>query len=122
MNFDCTNNVTEYEALVHGLLFLKDRKAKRVYIFGDSKLIINQVKGTYQTKHTRMRAYRNEVLDILGNLFLEYNFMLISIFKNTIADSLATAASGYQPFAFPISKVEKRTKNIPSISDNVKHW
>lgn len=95
LNFDCTNNVTEYEALMHGLLSLKDRKAKMVDIFGDSELVINQVKGTYQTKHLRMRAYRNEVLDILGNFFLEYNLMLISRSNNTIVDSLATAASVY---------------------------
>jgi len=69
-----------------------------------------------------MRAYKNEVFDILGNFFLEYNLMLISRFKNIIVDSLATATSGYQPFPIPNSVVEKGTKNRPSITDNVKHW
>jgi len=122
LNFDCTNNDVEYEALVNGLLLLKYMKAKKVNIFGDSEFIINQVKGTYQTKHSRMRAYMNEVLDILGNFFLEYNLMLISRLKNTITDSLDTTTSGYQPFPFPVSVVEKGTKNRPSIPDNVKHW
>jgi len=82
-------------------------KAKKVNIFGDSKLIINQVKGIYQTKHLRMRTYRNEVLDILGNLFLEYNLMSIYKLKNIIVDSLAITRSGYQPLPFPIFVVEK---------------
>ncbi len=58
-----------YEALVHGLLLLKGKKEKKVRIFCDSELVINQVKGIYQTKHLRMRSYRNEVLDLLGNFF-----------------------------------------------------
>jgi len=41
LNFDCNNNVVEYEALIIGLLLLKDMKAKRVNIFGDSELVIN---------------------------------------------------------------------------------
>ena len=47
LNFDSTNNVAEYEALVHGLLLLKGKKAKKVKIFGDSELVITQVKGIY---------------------------------------------------------------------------
>lgn len=49
--FDYTNNVVEYEALVLGLKMLKVLKTKKVYIYGDYKLIINKVKGIYQTKH-----------------------------------------------------------------------
>lgn len=43
--FECTNNVAEYEALIPGLNILKKFKAKKVYICGDSELIINQVNG-----------------------------------------------------------------------------
>ena len=41
--FDCTNNVTEYEALVLGLRVLKNINAKTIYIYGDSKLVIKKV-------------------------------------------------------------------------------
>ena len=63
--FDCTSNVVEYEALVLGLKFLKNMNAKKIYIFGDSELVINQVKRSYQAKHPRLRSYRNLVLDLL---------------------------------------------------------
>ena len=42
--FDCTNNVVEYEALILGLDILKRMQAKTIHIYGDSKLVINQVK------------------------------------------------------------------------------
>ena len=45
--FDCTNNVAEYEALILGIKTLKELKVKNVFIYGDSELIINQVKGVY---------------------------------------------------------------------------
>ena len=33
--FECTNNVTKYEALIPGLNILKKLKEKKVYIYGD---------------------------------------------------------------------------------------
>ena len=34
---------------------------KNVFIYGDSELIIDQVKGVYHAKHPRMRSYENLV-------------------------------------------------------------
>jgi ribonuclease HI len=65
--FDCTNNMAEYEALVLGLKALKEMGAKKIVVHGDSELIINQVKGIYQSKHPRLRAYRNTCLTFLKN-------------------------------------------------------
>ena len=53
--FDCTKNVAEYKALILGLRALKDLQAKRINIYGDSKLVIKQVQGIYQAKHPRLR-------------------------------------------------------------------
>ena len=77
LTFECTNNVVEYEALLLGLNALKDLGAKRVQVMGDSKLVINQVNDSYQTKHPRMRAYRNEVWDMFGNYFIEHKIRVI---------------------------------------------
>ena len=38
--FSCTNNLAEYEALILGLQILKKLEAKRVYIYGDSELVL----------------------------------------------------------------------------------
>ena len=36
---------------------MKDMQAKKVYIYGDSELVLRQVIGTYHAKHPRMREY-----------------------------------------------------------------
>ena len=43
LDFKCTNNVDEYEALILGLKALKDLQAQRIDIRGDSELVIRQV-------------------------------------------------------------------------------
>ena len=40
LNFQCTNNIAKYEALMLGLQLLKKLGAKRISIRGDSELII----------------------------------------------------------------------------------
>ena len=65
LNFQCTNNTVEYEALMLGLKLLKKVGAKQIMVRGDSELIIKQTKGEYATKHPCLRAYRNVVLDAL---------------------------------------------------------
>ena len=65
LNFQCTNNIAEYEALMLGLKLLKKVGAKQIMVRGDSELIIKQIKGEYVAKHPRLRAYRNVILDAL---------------------------------------------------------
>ena len=38
--FSCTKNIAEYEALLLGFQILKGMQAKRVYIYGDSDLLL----------------------------------------------------------------------------------
>jgi len=44
LEFEATNNVAEYEALLLGLQFAKDLKIKLLSIKGDSDLVIMQIK------------------------------------------------------------------------------
>ncbi|XP_050915606.1 uncharacterized protein LOC127130681 [Lathyrus oleraceus] len=43
--FDCTNNMEEYEACIYGLEATVDLRIKIFEVYGDSALIISQVKG-----------------------------------------------------------------------------
>lgn len=71
---DMTNNEAEYEALIAALKGLIERveQADRssqdfsVEIRGDSKLVLNQVSGTWKAKDDRMRALRNRVRSLLS--------------------------------------------------------
>ena len=49
LNFRCTNNMVEYEALLLGLKLVKKLGATRVSVLGDSDLIIQQIKGKFLT-------------------------------------------------------------------------
>jgi hypothetical protein len=65
LNFQCTINIVEYEDLMLDLKLLKNIGAKQIMVRGDFELIIKKIKGEYETKHSRLRAYRNIVLDAL---------------------------------------------------------
>jgi hypothetical protein len=45
LHFCATNNMVEYEALVNGVSIAAELGVQRLYIHGDSKLIVNQVMG-----------------------------------------------------------------------------
>ena len=70
LDFECAANDVEYEALILGLNILKDLGAKRIAVYGNSELIVNQLNGTYQTKHPKMRSYRNEVWHLFVKFLL----------------------------------------------------
>jgi len=90
--FECTNNTAEYEACIIGLEAALELKAKKLEVFGDSLLIICQVKGEWQTKDEKLKLYQNYLLR-LANEFEEIKFTHISRDKNQFADALATLAS-----------------------------
>ncbi|KAM1305568.1 hypothetical protein ACFX2F_023088 [Malus domestica] len=52
-----TNNQVEYEALIIGLGILMELGAIEVEVFGDSKLVINQLNGEYKCRHITMAGY-----------------------------------------------------------------
>ena len=94
LHFKCTNNITEYEAFILGLNLLKKLGARRIDVHGDSDLIIKQVNGEYTAKQPRLRAYRNDAMDLLKT-FVEYELVFVPRIQNAIANGLACIASSY---------------------------
>jgi hypothetical protein len=64
LDFKTTNNIEEYEAFLLGLNSSKEIGIKGLKVFGDTELIIQQVNSTFQEKHVRLKAYRDEVWKI----------------------------------------------------------
>jgi ribonuclease HI len=122
LEFEATNNVAEYEALVLGLRVAKDMGIEELSVFGDAELIVHQIKNIYQAKHPRLRTYRNEVWDLIDNFFLAFNISFIPREENTMADSLVVSASHFRVPLPPKLKYDVEVKYRPSIPDNVKHW
>ena len=49
--FYYTNNMVEYEACIMGLEEALDLRIKIIDVYGDSALVINQIKGEWDTRH-----------------------------------------------------------------------
>ena len=119
--FDCTNNETEYEALITDLKILKKLGARRIAVYGDSELVIKKIKGEYQDNHPRMRQYRNASLDIL-RMFSKYTLKVVPWLKNLMVDSLTTVASNFRSIIFSNKNFEIHIKHRLAIPNNLKFW
>jgi len=47
----CSNNVSEYNALLIGMQLADEIGVKHLEAYGDSKLIVNRVRGEYEVRH-----------------------------------------------------------------------
>jgi ribonuclease HI len=96
LEFECTNNTTEYEALVQGLKKAIDLNVKELKVFGDSKIIIRQVRNMIHCNSPHLKNYQQEVHRLIER-FEVFNITAIPRAKNTLSDSLATTASRVSP-------------------------
>jgi ribonuclease HI len=72
IHFPTTNNITEYEALLHGPRVAKEIGVQHIMCCGDSDLVAQQVAGTYKARNEVMAAYRDKV-DEMVKSFLGYD-------------------------------------------------
>jgi ribonuclease HI len=121
LNFQCTNNIVEYEALMLILRLLKRVGAKQIMVRGDSELIIKQIKGEYAAKHPHLRDYRNVVLDAL-RCFTEFDLQVMLRGQNILADGLATSAATCKIHFRSTRPYTVEVKCRPTIPDNIRYW
>ncbi|XP_059658518.1 uncharacterized protein LOC132304825 [Cornus florida] len=57
LDFKCTNNQVEYEALIIGLEILLELKVDKVQIIGDSNLILSQLSEEYRCLNWHLRTF-----------------------------------------------------------------
>ena len=57
LKFPATNNEAEYEGILTGLRLEKALEVKNLLVQSDSKLVVEQFKGEYETKEERMQKY-----------------------------------------------------------------
>ena len=67
LEFECTNNIVEYEALLIGLKRAQRMGIKNIRVIGDSDLIVLQVKNAYEAKNKCLREYRDTVQDTINS-------------------------------------------------------
>ena len=88
-----TNNVAEYLGCFHGVQACIQEGIKNVTIYGDSKLVIEQVSGRWKVKSDNIRPIYNEIKKVLDSKPFEHiEFKHIKRNKNKRADQLANEA------------------------------
>ena len=50
LEFITTNNTAEYESLLLDFKAAKDLGIQQIYVYGDSELVVQQVRNNYQVK------------------------------------------------------------------------
>jgi ribonuclease HI len=94
LEFACTNNQVEYESLLYGLEYLRDMGERDVDVFGDSNLIVQQIRGDSQCLDGMLNSYRDRCLDII-KVFDMFSIQHIPREENSRANWLVQQASGY---------------------------
>jgi ribonuclease HI len=86
-----TNNVAEYRALLLGVQLAKELSADEVEFIGDSKLIVEQVKGNWKVKQEHLRPLHTKSRDALRDL-PKWTIRHVKRDENIRADELLNAA------------------------------
>ncbi|XP_012468742.1 uncharacterized protein LOC105786813 [Gossypium raimondii] len=91
LDFDCTNNMAEYEACIMGIRAVIEREIKVLEVYGDSALVIYQLKGKWEARDPKLISYRKLVLELIEE-FDDITFCYLPRDENQMADALATLA------------------------------
>jgi ribonuclease HI len=94
LEYFCSNNQAEYEALLFGLEILESMDVKHVEAFGDSLLVVHQVSRKYKCLDGSVNTYLDKCLDIIAR-FDELSIHLICRHENSKTNDLTQQASGY---------------------------
>jgi ribonuclease HI len=122
LEFECTNNISEYEALLQGLRKALDMHIQNLTVFGDSEIVVRQVRNSIHYLSPHLKCYQSEVWSLI-NKFFSFNINSIPRLNNTEADLLANVASkllpaeGLSPNAFSVELLFR-----PSVPDNITNW
>jgi ribonuclease HI len=122
LEFECTNNTAEYEALLQGLRKELDMNIQNLTVFGDSEIIVRQVRDSIHCLSLHLKSYQSEVWNLM-NKFSTFNINSIPRLNNSEADLLANIASKL----FPTEGLSLNAFSVellfrPSVPDNITNW
>ncbi|KAI5332367.1 hypothetical protein L3X38_022496 [Prunus dulcis] len=115
LDFQCTNNRAEYEALIIGLEMLVELGVQSVEILGDSMLVLKQIAGEYKCLNPSLAVYLVAARNLLTE-FREATWEHIPREENFAANELAQVASGVQMPEDCVQRIIKiGRKSLPSV-------
>src|SRR3954471_17850526 len=92
IHYAASNNVAEYEALIHGIKLAKEIGIRRILCYGDSDLVVQQCTGSWDAKDENMASYRFLVQQLSG-FFEGCEFHHVPRAENEAADALSKLGS-----------------------------
>ena len=95
LGFSATNNEAEYEALLARIAMVKLLGGDTVELYSDSKLIVGQVDGDFETQDERMQGYLAKVYNARAQ-FKGFILKQIPREQNSHVDSLAMLATSLE--------------------------
>ncbi|GJU16887.1 reverse transcriptase domain-containing protein [Tanacetum coccineum] len=87
-----TGGLSQYEALIAGLRIAAQMGVRNLQVSVDSKLVVNQVLGTYVAKEENVIKYLEKVKSLVSS-FDNFSISQVLQGKNKIADALSMIAS-----------------------------
>ncbi|XP_024310613.1 uncharacterized protein LOC104584890 isoform X1 [Brachypodium distachyon] len=111
IHFAASNNVAEYEALVHGLKMAKEIGVRRIQCFGDSDLVVQQASDNWDALDANMALYRFHVQKISGH-FEGCEFHHIPRAENEAAGTLSKLGSTRQAIPAGVALEHLRKPSI----------
>ena len=92
LGFDCMNNMAEYEACTLGIQAAIDFNVKLLKVYGDSALVIHQLRIEWETRDQKLIPYQAYIKKLV-EFFNEVSFHHVPKEENQMADALAILAS-----------------------------
>ena len=93
--FDCTNNMAEYVACAMGIRAAIEVKAKFLSVYGDSALVIHQIKREWETRDQKLIPYQAYIKGLV-EYFDAITFHHIPREDNQLVYALATLSSMFE--------------------------
>ena len=76
LGFDYTNNIAEYEACTLGIQAAINFKVKLLKVYGDSTLVIHQLRGDWETRDHKLvpyQAYIRNLIEFFDDILSPYS-------------------------------------------------
>jgi ribonuclease HI len=122
LEFACTNNFIEFEALLLGNENAYNLGCDHLTVFGDSELVVNLVHKIYSPRNNLMKCFTQDVWILISKL-LSFNITHVKRELNSMADGLVVFATS------PTQKLLPQRPDCtfqylyrPRIPDNVESW
>jgi ribonuclease HI len=112
--WNVSNNEAEYEALLHGLRLAVSLGIKRLLVYGDSAVVINQVNKSWNRNKENMDAYCLDVRK-LENKFYGLEFHHIVRDNNVAVDVLSKLGSTRNQVPAGVFVHELHAPSIPEL-------